>query len=278
MARFPAQLFWIASYPKSGNTWMRILLSNLTAPEGKPVDINLLQEEESLLGRWRFGDDVLVDADLLDWRELELLRQMQCKHAVTELQRAFFCKTHDNFVGRTGKPVLGDAARAAMYLVRDPRDVVISLSHHLGLSIDDTLTIMTNPSCNAAAGLQLPYLIGDWAAHVAGWADNPLVDTLVVRYEDLRRDTVQVLTRVVHFFSGEASADEINRAVEHSSLEQLQQQERTRGFREKLPHQKQFFRSGRVGEWQQELNASQLRKIEDHFAETMVRFGYPLAS
>jgi hypothetical protein len=274
MAGFPPGLVWIASYPKSGNTWMRVLLTNLLANREQPVDINKLLQGDTLVGRWRFGDDMLVDADLLHAGELEMLRAAQCDFFAADLTTPFLCKTHDQFLGYNGKPVLGTTARAAVYMVRDPRDIAISLSHHAGLSVDDAIAHMSDGAVFSGGGILLPYLLGDWANHVSGWLEQSFVPTIVVRYEDMRRDAVAVLTEVISFLGGHASDAEIRRAVANSRLEELQRQESANGFRERQPKQKQFFRSGRVGEWQDVLTSPQIRRIEERFATVMIRWGY----
>lgn len=274
MPSFPPALVWLASYPKSGNTWVRVLLANLRSNGEEPANINDLSEAETLVARWRFADDMLVDHDLLDWRELERLRPIQCDFAAANLTKPFFCKTHDSFTGRAGLPVLGTRARGAIYILRDPRDVAISLSHHASLSLDQAIAQIIDPTLVSGGHRLVPYRLGDWAGHVCGWTQQTLVDTMVVRYEDLREDTAATLTGIVSFLGGQFTQTDIQRAVMHSRLEALQSQEAAKGFRESLPGQKRFFRSGRVGEWRDVMTASQVRTIEDHFAPVMARWGY----
>lgn len=274
MASAPPGLVWLASYPKSGNTWMRVLLANLLAGRENPADINRLSEEESVIGRWRFADDMLVDADQLNWREIERLRPIHVDFVADKTDKPVFCKTHDRFHGRSGWPVLGTRARAALYLVRDPRDVAVSLVHHIGRPMDRTIALMTDRSHLSGGGVYAEYLLGDWAGHVSGWAGQDDIPTKVVRYEDLRADTVATLTDIAAFLGLEASAEEIRRAVAHSSLGELQRQEAEKGFRERLRQQERFFRSGRVGEWREVLNPVQRRVLESEFAEVMTRWGY----
>jgi len=274
MAFFPAGLFWLASYPKSGNTWMRVLLANLTAGKAEPADINALSDQFTLMGCWRFADDLLVDSDLLDQQEVERLRPLQCDFAATRATSPFFCKTHDRFTGRSGHPILGTRAHGALYMVRDPRDVVVSLHHHASLSLDAAMATVNDPDLRLSGRAQLGSHVGDWAGHVSDWIGQTAVRTKIVRYEDLRDDTAGTLRDIAGFLGGRVTDAEIHRAVAHSSLDELQRQEATRGFRESLPGQTRFFRSGRVGEWRDVLTAAQVRTIEDRFAPVMARLGY----
>lgn len=274
MADFPAGLVWLASYPKSGNTWMRILLANLLAGAERPADINNLAEPETLVSQWRFADDMLVDPDLLEKRELEQLRPLQCDFAALNIAYPFFCKTHDRFELETGEPTLGTSARRALYIIRDPRDVAISLSYHSSLTIDGAIAQMMDPRAHSAGRVQLPYMVGDWGSHVMSWTTQRLVQTKVVRYEDIWADTIGVLGAIVDFVGGRASEEEIRRAVSHSRFEELQQQEASKGFRESRPGQQRFFRAGRVGEWRDTLTPEQARTIENRFADVMSTHGY----
>ncbi|MGC6328487.1 sulfotransferase domain-containing protein [Rhizorhabdus sp. FW153] len=274
MADFPAGLVWLASYPKSGNTWMRILLANLLAGAERPADINNLAEPETLVSQWRFADDMLVDPDLLDKRELERLRPLQCDFAAMNVSRPFFCKTHDRFWMKTGEPTLGTSARRALYIVRDPRDVAISLSYHSSLTIDAAIAQMMDPKAHSAGRVQLPYAVGDWGCHVMSWTTQRVVETKVVRYEDLHADTIGTLSGIVDFVGGQASQEEIRRAVSHSSFEELQRQEASKGFRESRPGQQRFFRAGRVADWRETLTPQQAHTIENHFADVMSMHGY----
>lgn len=276
MAVFQPGLVWLASYPKSGNTWMRVLLANLIAGKEQPADINDLSEHSTLIGRWRFADDMLVDPDLLGWRELETMRPLLCDWVAQNLTTPFFCKTHDSFLGRNKTSVLGVAAKSALYMVRDPRDVAVSLCHHASLSLDRTIEQMLDAAFVSGGGMQLSYLLSDWAGHVSGWTSQRQVRTKVVRYEDMRLDTPGALTDIIEFLGAQATPAEIRRAVDHSSLDELQRQESSKGFRESRPGQKRFFRTGKIGEWREVLTPTQVRAIEDRCGGVMAAWGYTL--
>lgn len=274
MAFFPPGLVWLASYPKSGNTWMRVLLANLLAGKEQPVNINHLSEPETLMGNWRFSDDMLVDPDLLHWQELEQMRPLHCDFVANSTAFPFFCKTHDHFRGVLGRPILGTRARGALYILRDPRDVAVSLSHHANLPLDAVIAQMGDPFFSGGNYKQLRYLLGDWAGHVSQWTGQRLVKTKVVRYEDLRKDAVGILCEIVAFLDGKATRAEIERAVAYSSLDELQRQETSSGFRESQPGQKRFFRSGHVGGWRAVLTPQQVRAIEKQCAAVMAEWSY----
>lgn len=249
---------------------MRVLFANLLAGSEQPRNINKLSDDETLISRWRFCDEMLVEPDTLYPTELSVLRAMQGAFVARHLETAFICKTHDRF----NPKVTGVPARHILYLVRDPRDVAISLSHHAGISIDRAIEQMLDPTCHSDGPMQLRYALGDWATHVTGWTEQKEVPVEIVRYEDLRSDTGAEFARIVHSLAGSASPAEIGRAVAHSSLKELQRQEAAYGFRESLPHQERFFRAGQIGEWHDVLTANQIRRIETACAPVMEQWGY----
>lgn len=274
MVEIPAGLIWLASYPKSGNTWMRILLANLLSGTAQPVDINKLSEPETLIGRWRFADDMLIDADLLSEAELAVMRPMQCDFVARTCNTPFFCKTHDRFWVSPGRPTLGTMARKALYIVRDPRDVAVSLSHHASLSIDGAIAQMMDTSTRSSGSAQLIYRVGNWAEHVAGWTEQRVTEAMVVRYEALHADTIGVLRAILDFIGGTADDAAIRQAVTNSSFSELQRQETRSGFSESQPGQQRFFRAGKAGGWRDVLTQGQARAIEDCFGAVMAAHGY----
>jgi hypothetical protein len=273
MTIFPPGLVWLASYPKSGNTWMRVLLANLSARSDRAADINRLSDEQLLITRSRFADDMLTDGDLLRGPVLREMRRRHSEFVAETVSRPFFCKTHDRF----DPAVLGRKARAALYMVRDPRDVAISLSHHGGTTIDKAITQMVDPALWVRGPQQLRYLLGDWGGHVSSWIDATDCPVKIVRYEDLLRDTAKVVAAIVDFLGADIGPGAVQGAVAHSRLEELQRQEEANGFREARPNQLRFFRSGRVGEWHDMLTEAQVQRIQHHFAPAMTRLAYPLA-
>lgn len=251
---------------------MRILFANLLSGSDQPRNINNLFEEELLISRWRFCDELLVEPETLYPEELANLRAIQGAFVARHLATPFICKTHDKY----HPDVTGLQASRSLYLVRDPRDVAISLAHHLGISIDEAIGQMLDPTCHSNGPMQLRYALGDWASHVSGWTEQTDIPVEVVRYENLRRDTHAELAKVIGLLGGTASSAEVDRTIGHSSLRELQRQEATFGFRESLPHQERFFREGQIEEWRQVLNADQVARIEIAFAPVMRQWGYSI--
>ncbi len=141
-------MVWIASYPKSGNTWLRILLSNIAAGTDTPEDINKLSLDEDLAGsRELFERQTFVDSSLLHPDEIDGMRPGALDAYAASRDRATFLKAHDSWTRLpNGSPALGTAARAALYIVRDPRDVAVSFAFHEGISIEQAIEHMNETS------------------------------------------------------------------------------------------------------------------------------------
>jgi len=285
--RLPHGVVWLASYPRSGNTWMRILLSNLVSGKVTPSDINDLEVRSSAASLAQLEFHLLVEPQLLRLAEIEAFRAATLDVEAQALESARFSKVHDAWTYLPdGTPRLGRGARRALYLLRDPRDVAVSYAFYTRSNAAATIQWLNDPEFMIRSpGLTIPQRVNDWSSHVRSWTEQHDVPVHVIRYEDLHADTVAVLRKALDFlgalFDCEQEAHEaIARAVHHSDFARLQQQEREKGFREQRhgadPTFEKFFRRGRVGDWRNHLSPLQLQRIEDAHGETMKRFGYVL--
>ena len=275
-------IIWLASFPKSGNTWFRILLANLAAGENGPADINDLDERGGIAsGRHAFEAATLLDSGLISPDDIDRLRPGVYAQMAAEADEARWIKVHDAFtLNADGEPVLGRGlARAAVYLVRDPRDVAISLAFHNSTTLDAAIELMNMPEsalCRGRKGQpqQLRQRLNGWSGHVASWLDQTDTPVCLLRYEDMRADPVAAFTRALAFAQRPATDEDIERAVRHADFGELQRQESEKGFGERMSRTAPFFRSGEAGAWRRELTPDQVARIEAAHAPTMERLGY----
>ncbi len=289
---------WLASYPKSGNTWLRMLIANLSATDG-PVDINDLPERGGIASaRGPFDFMTLIDSGLLTHDECDRLRP--CVYE--ELARGAdddeydaqdapppvrFVKVHDAYtLNADGAPLLAGArgADGAVVIVRDPRDVAPSLANHSGTDVDQAIARMGDAKSafcekHDRQHNQLRQQLLDWSRHVASWLEQRDIPVLPVHYEDMQADAAGQLRRVLDFAGRPAGADEIARAVGFADFAQLRGQELAKGFREAPRPCKsgRFFRRGEAGAWRDELTPEQVARIEEAHAPMMRRLGYALS-
>jgi aryl sulfotransferase len=267
---------------------MRLLLANIQNADGPPVSINSLEPRSFVHSRRLFYLSTLLDPALLLPNESATLRSGVIDEYIDEQSSPLFAKVHDAWThGAAGIPLLGRRARAALYLVRDPRDVVVSYAFHNEDRLDAVIKTLNNPAACLLGSVDVfPQQIGDWSRHVRGWRDQTDIPLHVVRYEDLHQDTEQVLRKVVEWlgsgFDSDAEiAQAVSRAVKSSELRELQRQEREKGFRIRpaatlSPDASLFFRQGRIGDWRNHLSLQQVRVIEEAHGETMLALGYQL--
>ena len=290
---------WLASYPKSGNTWFRMLVANLSARDGKPLDINDLPERGGIASaRGPFDHLTLIDSGLLTHDEIDCLRPRVYEALARGAQDdeydnpqnippVRFVKVHDAYtLTPKGEPLLAGrrGADGVILIVRDPRDVAPSLANHNGLSIDGAIALMNNPRAVYCAkpgrlDTQLRQKLPSWSGYLESWFDQSDVPLHLVRYEDMKADTVGTFRRALDFAGRPTSDEDIRRAVGYADFAELRRQEEDKGFNE-TPRRPGglFFRRGEVGAWRDELAPEQARLIEAAHAPMMRRLGYELAS
>lgn len=270
-------IFWLASYPKSGNTWFRIFIENLQRDAACPADINRLSITNAANRVWL--DDTLgfSTADLGD-DEVEALRAPAYEWFASAREAASYFKIHDAY-----RPELLAARRhymlGALYLIRDPLDVVLSLANHHACDLDSAISMMTDArrmtSCGGGRYVgQARQYLSCWSRHVLSWVDGLEVGCLVVRYEDLLASPMETFTRAARYLQLPDEPGRIAKAISFSSFDELVRQEEHSGFRERNAPGTRFFRRGESGQGRQCLSKSQINRIVSAHGAVMERFGY----
>ena len=271
--------FLLASYPKSGNTWMRILLSHVLSDDD-PIDINRLLVSQSMTGRALLDAVQGVESAVLTEREIIALRSSLLHQLPLPALPLRFAKVHDAgpFRHRKENPYPPDSVAGVIYLTRNPLDVAVSYAHHRGTDIDETISIMADPRNTLASQegmfyLQLPQPLDTWSEHVRSWLDSDL-PLIMIRYEDMLADPATQLHRVIDFAGLQVDPERIARAADAARFDRLQTQERERGFRERGYRARSFFREGRAGAWRDHLTPAQVERIIADHGSAMARLGY----
>ncbi|MEG3124144.1 sulfotransferase domain-containing protein [Sphingomonas sp. GB1N7] len=294
------RIVWLASYPKSGNTWFRLLVANLQ--QDAPVDINDMSERGGIASARHWFDNIMMfPAGLLTHEECDALRprvyraiaaeqetqEPEEEAAETRFGGVRFVKSHDAYTYiSSGEPLLGGAAAAsgAILIVRDPRDVAPSLANHNNQSVDEAIAFMGSATSSLSGRpdrqfTQLRQQLPTWAGYHLGWLDQTDIPLHVVRYEDLRADTAGVLREALAFAGITVSQADCEQAARFADFDALKQQESERGFREapRANPAAKFFRRGIAGGWRDELTTDQVARIEVDQAAMMARLGYALS-
>jgi hypothetical protein len=275
-------IVWLASYPKSGNTWFRTFLTNFLRNADTPANINDLDGGPIASARRPFDEAVGYDSGEMTWDEIDRLRPEVYMHQAREAKETMYCKVHDAYTflpnGRSLIPP--EATACALYFIRNPLDVAVSFAHHSGHDRFDRLIgkmeTAENSFCetDATEPNQLRQKLLTWSSHVTSWTDAPAIRVHVVRYEDMKLRAEETFGAAVDFVGLPVEPARIRKAIEFSRFEEVQKQEEKDGFGERMPRSKSFFRKGEIGSWRESLTSEQAARIVANHGEVMRRFGY----
>ncbi|MDZ4363855.1 sulfotransferase domain-containing protein [Brevundimonas sp.] len=271
----------IASYPKSGNTWMRAFLASVNRG-GEAPDINTdLSDVTQLSARGKVDAAIEEDSSDLTIEEVARIRAHVSRHFAALGEAAL--KVHDANLAsphaeEPAYPV--DVIERVVYIVRDPRDVAVSNTHHFGKTIEDVVTRMADPDygigqAQKRLNTQVHQYVSSWSRHVESWLDDTRLNRHLVHYEDMLTDPMTTFTGVVRFLGLHVDDAVIAKAISATAFDQLAQQEARSGFRERLTQSDApFFRQGRIGGWRERLSPELATRIETDHRAVMQRLGY----
>ncbi|MBE7636093.1 sulfotransferase domain-containing protein [Sneathiella sp. P13V-1] len=270
-------IIWLASYPKSGNTWMRSFLQNVILGGQNTVHINELSQ-------FAYGDGQKIWYEQAAGGSIDGLSAEQkmkltprAHMAMTRSRpQSVFVKTH-NWMGLTYDThlITMEATAGAIHIIRNPLDVSISLAHHFGFSIDESIEFMSDPEAQTAEDdYKMPQYYGSWSDHTKSWDRLNPQYMHRVRYEDMLTKPGKTFSEVLKFLQIKVPKSTLAKAIKQSSFKTLQSQEKKDGFLERSDKAESFFRSGKAGEWKSVLTDEQVKKIVDTHHDVMEKYGY----
>ncbi len=275
------KIVWLASYPKSGNTWFRIFLSNLLKENSDPVDINEMFSTPIASSRNFFDEKCGVSSADLIFNEIEDLRPEVYQLAASEAEDIIFSKVHDAWkVTPSGREMFPkEVTRAVIYFIRNPLDVAVSFAFHANKAPSEMVRQLNNKGnafCQKSNRIynQLKQELSDWSGHVNSWVNESGLPLIVLRYEDMLSDTLPTFQKALRFIGIEKHEIEIIKAIEASSFSKLQAFETKSGFREKPQHMEVFFRKGVSGNWDEHLSNSDVKTLTTKHKSLMEKYGY----
>lgn len=270
-------IVWLASYPKSGNTWLRAFLANLIANRTTPVALDELPRYGDLEARPDlFGKLAGRPSTQLDPSQISELRPRVQAEIAAAAPKTVFVKTHSLSGVHDGYPLHNPSVSAgAIYVVRNPLDVVISMSHHFGIGLDEAIMYLGNDSAATEnSELFVTEFLGSWSRHVKSWSEFDNDRILVLRYEDLLEKPAKGFGKVARLVGLGTDRGRIERAIRHASFDSLAGMERRDGFVEVPIKGKRFFRAGRANQWRDVLSREQIAQIVSDHREQMARWRY----
>ncbi len=276
-------IIWLASYPKSGNTWLRMFLRAYFLPNNKKFSIN---EEGSIDYEAKtFPNIDLLKENKIDYNKFEEIVKnwINLQTYINLNNKINFLKTHNGNFNINGFPFTDSKNTiGGIYVVRDPRDVVLSLSNHFNITYEQAFTNMNNMQNYEFYDKNLTHgfrssIMGTWSSNYNSWKYYQGQKIHLVKYEDMIKNTENTFLKILQylnlFFSFEINENKIKRTIEITSFKNLRQMEEKTGFKE-LGSGDKFFRKGKVGDWQQTLNPEMIKNIETSFQKEMKELNY----
>jgi len=270
-------IFWIASYPKSGNTWVRLVLINYLNPNQKNIfdNLNLINDYP----RMKYFD-------FLDKENLELIKKqnenifknftisqekLNLNNKINLLKTHSYCGSINNF-DFTNK----DNTAGFVYLVRDPRSVVVSLSYHSDCSFEKTVDDMIFEKHTRKNDDETLSFWSSWRINYLSWRNKDF-PKLIIKYEDLVSNSFNEFKKILEFFTKfqNFNFDDklLIKTLEKCSFNNMKENENNFGFKERIGKEK-FFRKGENDEWKKVLSPKLINKIESNFKDEMKELNY----
>jgi hypothetical protein len=271
------KIIWLASYPKSGNTWLRAFLHNFLRNPKETYDLNRLADYSLGDSHGDFYQKFLRKPlkEMTD-EEVQILRPKVHQYFTQRTPDNVFVKTHNALVEYLDRPMhTMEYTAGAIYVVRDPLDMVISHADHYGETIDQSIINTSLEECKVASGEGNVFeLHCSWSRNVESWTARPSPLLHVMRYEDMQLRPVETFGGLLQYLRLPVEGDRLRRAIELSSFESLKKKEEQQGFMERPAKDRPFFRKGKAGAWRDVLTAAQVEAVVASHEPLMRRFGY----
>ena len=284
-------IFWIASYPKSGNTWLRALISSYYYSKDGVFNQDLLKKIDQFPTKKYFNGFDYDKKVATDTCKFWIKAQEKINANIKGLK---FFKTHNTF-GKLNNYDFTDRRNSigCLYVVRDPRNVFTSLKNHYQLTDDQAIKWMTNDKNyiyyiqkfeeNGFSDFQF---ISSWNIHYQSWKMQKKIPIKFIKYEDLQNQTYYVFKEVIKFINEttnnkeKINKDKIKMVLKTTSFEKLKKNEIDHGFSEAVTSKEDrkkkipFFNLGPKNDWREIINDDLKVKLESIFEKDLKELSY----
>lgn len=281
-------IIWLASYPKSGNTWLRSLLASYYFSKKGDFDFNLLNKIDQFPSVNFFKND----KDFYLRPEDTSTKWIEKQKSINADKKLKFFKTHNAICKINGNRFTDEKnTLGAIYIIRDPRNIVSSLAHHYQIEKEEALKFMDDEKRALIEKKENRFLgfvtLFSWKFHVDSWNNCRLFPVLTIRYEDLESATYVTLKKVIEFITNiSKSKISFNRqkaknVIDSCDFDKLKNLEKKNGFKEAMIKKDksgrvQFFNLGRENNYKKILNSNLTKKINTNYREHLKRFNYEI--
>ena len=270
-------ILWIASYPKSGNTWIRSLVSAYLFSDNGDFNFKLLENIPRFVQDKYFSPFIKLDE--LKKNPLKISEYWSSAQLRVNLDnKVKFFKTHNACVSYNNRWFTDKINTTGyIYLVRDPRAVSCSLASHSNISLEESTNDLFNEN---QVGYNGPYklaeLPGSWKINYLSWKKKKNFDGIIIKYEDLIDDTEKEFRKILNFIKKFVDINindkKISKSIDSCKFSTLSEMEDRQGFKE--AQNNKFFRSGKKDSWKNKLSSDLRKKIEVNFKDEMIELGY----
>ena len=278
-------IIWIASYPKSGNTYLRSFISSYFFSKKGKFDFNLL------LNILQFPSVKFTKKNLnskLEASQNWIYNQKQFFSG----ENIHFIKTHnalDHYEGNnfTSK----NLSLGAIYIVRDPRNLITSMTHHYSLNYDEAYKKLIDQNASLLErSLENDFsnftFLGSWSSHYKSWKNSKDFETLFLKYEDLENNKYETFKKIVQFINNlkkkkiSINEKKLLNSIKSTNFSNLRNKEENEGFEEsvysKSGEKKRFFNLGFNNRWQKILPKNILSKLNNNLQNDLNDLGYEI--
>jgi len=276
-------IVWIASYPKSGNTWIRSIITSILYTKDGKFNFELIKKIDQFetLQNFKF----LKNKNIHHYEQLNKMNiisqyWLEAQKQLIEKNKILFFKTHSaNYAYDNLFFANNETTRGCIYIMRDPRDIIISYSKFLGISVEEMVKIITlNENKIYGSTNKIGVFLTRWDYHIASWVriNKP---KLILKYEYMLLNPKQTIIQIAKYLIDDLNIkinideEKINNILHTTSFSKLKENEEKLGFFESSKNSV-FFRSGKKNQWKDLLTKKQLLFIEESFKQYMTMYEY----
>ncbi len=277
-------IIWLASYPKSGNTWVRSFISAYYYSEDGKFDFNLLSKIKQFPSNDFFDKKMLsVEEAANNW--------IKAQRKIIDLKKVHFLKTHNVYGAYKGNMfTTPELSLGAIYIIRDPRNVITSLMNHFSINENNAIQMISNAYRNLRDendddNYANYSFISSWNNNYNSWKLSKQLDVLFVKYEELENNTIFTFKKIVSFINkltGEKKDIDIKKlktSIETTAFDVLKEREEKEGFSEAIfskkdKNKRTFFYLGSKNNYKFLLKKKTSNYIEKIFYKEMKELGY----
>ena len=279
-------IIWIESYPKSGNTWLRALLASYYFTNEGSFSLSLLDKIDNFPSDKFFKEYNDQFSKVEDTSKYWLKEQEK----INKKNKITFLKTHSAICKINGNSFTNkENSIGAIYIVRDPRNVITSISNHYQISIEDAFQFMKDEKrgiINKNDGRYLGFqAVWSWSINQKTWVENKLFPVLVIKYEDLLNETYNTFRKAIEFINKISNSSKTfdkskgKNSIKNTSFEKLQRMENDHGFAEAMNKKGtnkkiKFFNLGQKNNYKNLLSQDLIIKMNEFYKQELIKFNY----